>query len=125
MAWIYVRGIVDAGSTAGDDRTLTILIYASTTNDAGASGATAFPVLGLQVGAVAGTAVIFQSLTQHGDCHPYGVHASLPMTAPIGADAVVDKIVYQKWQASHVADKSRIPVSTCLIFLWAFLQAAD
>jgi hypothetical protein len=36
-----------AGSTAGDDRSLTILIYASTSGDS--SGATAFPVLGLEV----------------------------------------------------------------------------
>jgi hypothetical protein len=83
------------GSTAGDDRTLTVLIYASTTHGAGVSGATAFPALGLQVGPVKGTAVIFQSLTQHGDCHPYSVHASLPMAT--SADSQADKLVYQKW----------------------------
>ena len=90
-------GTVDVGNTAGDDRTLTVLIYASTTNYDGASGATAFPILGLQTAAVAGTAVIFQSLSQHGDCHPYSVHASLPMKTPIGTDVAVDKFVYQKW----------------------------
>ena len=87
----------DAGSTGGDDRTLTVLIYVTTTNQAGSSGATAFPALGLQVGAVTGKAVIFQSLSQHGDCHPLSVHASLPMKTTTDGAMPVDKIVYQKW----------------------------
>jgi hypothetical protein len=49
-----------------------------------------------QVGVVAGTAVVFQTLTEHGDCHPYSVHASLPMVAG-GSSAAPDKVVYQKW----------------------------
>ena len=74
-----------------------MLIYATTTDRAGSSGATAFPALGLQVGAVSGTAVIFQSLSQHGDCHPLSVHASLPMKTTTDVAMAVDKVVYQKW----------------------------
>lgn len=89
-----------AGSTAGDDRTLTILIYATTTG--GSSGATAFPALGLEMPVVAGTAVVFQSLTEHGDCQPYSVHASLPV---VPGSSAVDKVVYQKWVHTGLYDR--------------------
>jgi len=90
--------IVRTGATAGDDRTLTILIYATTADadasesDPAPSGGTAFPALGLVVPAVAGRAVVFQDLSEHGDCHPYSAHESLPMRA--GSS---EKVVYQKW----------------------------
>ena len=86
------------GATAGDDRTLTILIYATTADadasesDSAPSGGTAFPALGLVVPAVAGRAVVFQDLSEHGDCHPYSAHESLPMR-----DGSSEKVVYQKW----------------------------